>query len=167
MTSVNLVTVSREFGAGGSQFAAALGARLDWPVLDQEIPDRVAQRLGVERDEVEARDEHAPGLLERIGSAMLRTSPDFAAAPVELSSAPIPDDIARATREVLEHAAASPPLVVVGHGTQALFHGRPGAFHVRLFAPLDARVRRVCARAGCGDEDAVALARRMDADRIA
>lgn len=165
MQPVDLITISREFGAGGGELATALGARLGWRVLDRDIPALVARRLDADVEEIAARDEHAPRILERIGTAVLRTSPEFAPA-TELLILPEPDDIARATREVMSEAAATPPLIVVGHGAQALFHDRPGALHLRLVAPVDARVRRVCARAGCTGEDAIALVRRMDDERM-
>jgi cytidylate kinase len=166
MQPVTLLTITREFGAGGSELAAELGRRLGWRVLDREIVSLVARRLGVARTDVEARDEHAPGLLERIGTSLLRTSPDFVAAP-ETVRLPDPAEIAAASREVLLEAAASPPLVVVGHGGQSLFHGRPDALHVRLVAPLESRVRRICGRSPSGEREAAALAQRMDAERVA
>jgi cytidylate kinase len=162
---IDLITISRQFGAGGGELAATLGARLGWRVLDQDLPERVARRLDVDVGDVAARDEHAPRILERIGSVVLRTSPDFAPT-VVVPRVPGPDEIAEATRAVLREAAASPPLIVVGHGAQALFHDRPGTLHVRLVAPLAQRVRRICARAGCTGEDAAALARRMDDERV-
>ena len=165
MRPIDLITIARAFGAGGGELAESLGARLGWRVLDHDLVERVAGRLGVARDDVAACDEHAPRILERIGSVVLRTSPNFAPA-ADPPRQPGPDEIADATRDVLRAAAESPPLVVVGHGAQALFHDRPGTLHLRLVAPLRDRVRRICARAGCTGEDAVALARRMDDERI-
>ena len=163
--AIDLITITREFGAGGSELAAALGGQLGWRVLDQDIARLVAERLGVAVEQVSARDEHAPGILERIGSVVLRTSPELMPAP-EVLRMPAPDDIAGAVRALLTEAAATPPLIVVGHGAQALFHGRPRTLHVRLVAPLADRVRRICHRTGCTGGDAVGLAHRMDAERI-
>lgn len=165
MHAIDLITITREFGAGGSELAAALGEQLGWRVLDQQIAELVAQRMGLGVDQVSARDEHAPGILERIGSVVLRTSPELMPAP-EVLRLPSPDDIANAVRELFIEAARTPPLIIVGHGAQALFHSRPGALHVRLVAPVADRVRRICGRTGCGGADAVGLAHRMDAERV-
>lgn len=164
MQPVDLITVSREFGAGGSELAAALGARLGWRVLDGEIADAVARRLGVELADIAARDEHPPGILERFGTVVLQTSPEFAPS-ADLLRTPEPDDIAEATRALLVEEAQSPPLIIVGHAAQALFQDRPDALHLRLVAPLAVRLRRICRRAGCTDEDATRLAHQMDGDR--
>ena len=164
MHAIDVITISREFGAGGGLLASVLGERLGWRVVDRDLARAVAARLGVPMEAVEARDEHAPGLLERIGTSVLRTSPELVPAP-EAVRLPDPAAVAAAVRGVLLDAAKSPPLVIVGHGSQSLFHGRPGTLHVRLIAPLDARVRRICARSGCTEKVAAALAQRMDADR--
>src|SRR4051794_27405366 len=119
MAGIDLITVSREFGAGGSELAAALGARLAWRVLDRDIVHAVAERLGVDDDAVAARDEHAPGILERIGTTLLRTSPDIISLPPD-DPLPDPEVVAATVQEILLAEAQSPPLVVVGHGTQAL-----------------------------------------------
>ena len=164
MPPIDVITLSREFGAGGSRLAAALGARLGWPVLDHEIAPTVAARLGVAGETVAGCDEHAPRLLERMGTAVLWTSPEVGV-PLELLQRPDPDTVAAATRELLVEAAAAPPRVLVGHGAQALLHDRPGTLHLRLVAPLADRVRRIRARTGVGASEAAALAARMDAER--
>jgi cytidylate kinase len=164
MSPVDLITISREFGAGGSELAADLGERLGWRVLDRDIAALVAARLRVDVGDVEDQDEHAPGILERLGSVALHSNPEFAPS-LGRDDRPGADEIAQATRAVLLDAARE-PAIIVGHGGQALFHGRTDALHVRLVAPLGQRVRRICTRTSCGDADAVGLARRMDADRM-
>src|ERR1700754_5266430 len=113
---IRLVTISREFGAGGSELAAALGTRLGWPVLDHDIVHRVAERLSVDDDMVERLDEHSPSLLARIADVLIVPQPEmFTFAPADVTSH---DAIADAARAVIEEAVASPPLIVVGHGAQ-------------------------------------------------
>lgn len=59
-SSVNLITVSREFGAGGSELAEGLGHELGWPVLDHDLAHGVAGRLALEETTVARLDEHPP-----------------------------------------------------------------------------------------------------------
>jgi cytidylate kinase len=164
MTSVDLIALSREYGAGASLLANALGARLGWRVLDDDIPRLVAERLGLASDALVDRDEHAAGLLERAGRAFILGDPQVLLSP-DLVLQPDPHDVARATREVLLDAATSTPLIVVGHGAQALFQHRPGTLRVRLVAPLAMRVRLIRGRRRIGEEEAIRLAHRIDADR--
>jgi cytidylate kinase len=161
---VRLITVSREFGAGGSELARALGERLAWPVLDQDIVQRVATRMQLDAGTVERFDEHPPSLLARIATVLIVPQPDSFSFPTA-SEVPDHDTIARATRRVIEEAATTLPLIVVGHGAQCIFGERPEALHVRVVAPLSARVRLIVARMRVDPTFAMTLARRADHDR--
>jgi cytidylate kinase len=163
---IDLITVSREYGAGGSLLARLLGDHLQWPVLDRNLVHRVAERLRLDPHHVEAVDEQPPGLLTRlIASALLMTPPEL---PTEVQTDSLhPDAVAAAARAAIQAAALSPPLIVVGHATQCLFRDRPGTLHIRLVAPLALRLHRVCARLPCNSAVAVAETRRMDQARAA
>ena len=158
---IDVITISREYGAGGSELAAALGARLGWPVLDDELVPRIAARLGIERRVVESLDERPPGLMARFAASFMVTPPEapILVGPHELPTA---DAIAAACRATILDAAKTPPVIIVGHGAQCLLASRPTALHLRVVAPLQDRLRRVCRRRGCDPHTAVADTRRMD-----
>ena len=75
------------------------------------------------------------------------------------------DRLAAVTREVLLEAARQPPLIVVGHGANCLFRGRPDVLRLRVTAPADVRIRRVIERTGAAPVQAAADVRHRDADR--
>lgn len=164
--AVDLITLSREFGSGGSELARELGTRLGWRVLDRDLVQLVAARLKLDPRTVETMDEHPPGIFSRISSALLITSPE---SPVSLDTSEIlsPDAVADASRAAIMEAVKSPPLIVVGHGAQSLFRDRPGSLHIRLVAPVESRVKRICSREPCEPNAAAARLRHMDADRAA
>jgi len=160
---VDLITVSREFGAGGSDLARLVGQRLNWPVLDDEVACRCAKRLNIDTAAVERLREHSPTLLARLSAALLVSPPE--APGIDTSNLMRIDAIAEAALESITEAAQSLPLIVVGFGTQCIFANRADALHVRLVAPLEARVARLRARYGWDASVAAAKARRMDDDR--
>jgi cytidylate kinase len=162
--ATDLITISREFGAGGSELARAVGARLGWTVLDRDVVTRVAARLGMGEQAVERLDEQPPPLMQRLAAALLVLPPE-APVIVHPQDALDPDAVATAARDVLLEAARTPPLVVVGHGGQALFRDRPGAVHLRVVAPVEERRLRVCRRFGCDDRFAASEMRRIDEAR--
>jgi cytidylate kinase len=165
-SAVSLVTVSREYGAGGSEFAQLLGTRLGWRVLDHDIVESVAGQLHLRAGVVEERDEQPPGWFSRIAAALLVAPPE---SPMQLDTAGVLtlDCIADATHAALMESAATPPVVIVGHGAQCVFHARPGTMHVRLVGTPESRAARIMARDGGTEQDAIALARRVDARRRA
>src|SRR4030088_2143556 len=111
MSRVDLITISREYGAGASELAAALGARLYFRVLDTDIPLAVAKRLRIPSDALESWDEHAPRFLENVGNALLLGSPNMLLDPA-MATRPQARDVAAATRQVLVDAVATPPLII-------------------------------------------------------
>jgi cytidylate kinase-like protein len=161
--SIQLITISREFGAGGSELGVLLGRQLGWPVLDHELVRQLAARLSCEEGEVVAMDEHAPSFLERLAAMAVVTAPES-----RVHSTPWatdPDCVAAAAREVLLEAAQNPPLIVVGHGGNCLFRDRTDVLRIRVAAPFDVRVRRVAQRTGASLQRAAAEVRRKDGDR--
>lgn len=158
---VEIITISREFGSGGSEVAHLVGARLGWRVIDRELIEEVARRLKAPAEEVERLDEKIAGLVERVGVILARGIPE---APV-LTVAPDADYVATIERAVIRDAAGSPPFVVVGHGTQCMFSAAPGALHVRVVAPFGERARRVAERMGLSRSDAESHTRRTDDQR--
>jgi Cytidylate kinase-like family len=162
-SSVQLITLSREYGAGGSEVGLLLGDRLGWPVIDHELVGKLAARLSCEEGEIVAMDEHAPSFLERLAAVATVTAPES-----RVHSRPWttdPDCVAAAAREVLLEAAQNPPVIIVGHGGNCLFRGRPDVLRVRVVAPFELRVQRVARRTGVTSRRAAADVRRRDGDR--
>ncbi|HEY2026053.1 MAG TPA: cytidylate kinase-like family protein [Gemmatimonadaceae bacterium] len=160
----DLITLSREYGAGASELASLLGERLGWRVLDSEIPLAAARRLGVSADSLEDWDEHAPGLLESLGNALLLGSPELLVDPA-VAARPHARDVADATTALLREAAEDPPLIVVGHGAQSIFAHRPHTIHVRLVAPLPDRIHKIMTRRSVTEQEARIIAAHVDRDR--
>jgi Cytidylate kinase-like family len=161
---IELITVSREYGAGGSEFGVLLGERLGWRVLDRDMASRIAKRMRCDARMVEAIAERGPTLLERVISA-------FTVVPAEAPivpdpSAPLdPNNFVAASRVVLDEAVRELPLVIIGHGANCYFAGRPDVFRVRVAAPYDLRVRRIVQRTGQSYADAAEDVRRHDENR--
>jgi cytidylate kinase len=161
---IRIITISREYGAGGSSLAIALGEHLNWPVLDRDLAHRVAARLRIDDATAERLDEHPPSFAARVAAAMLVTPLD---APVTFDLAQLldPDDVAHAAQATIVDAAKSPPLIIVGHGAQCILRNRDDACHLRLVAPLPVRVTVLREREPGDDATLGAHAQRMDTDR--
>lgn len=142
-----IVTVSRMFGAGGSQVAENVARTLGWSLLDNSIVERVATQLGTTTAEVEARDERVSGVTQRLADALAYGSPEIL--PMLADGAAMPpseERVLEVTRRVIAEAVAQGPAVLVGRGAQCLLAERSDAIHVFCFAPKPALVARVAAR---------------------
>ncbi len=166
LQTTRLITISREFGAGGSDLANELRSRLGWRVLDRDLVHLVAERLRLDETTVEHLDEHPPSFIARIANVLIIPQPDHIsyAPPSDLASA---DRIAEASRAVITKEVQSLPIIVVGHGAQCIFADRVDAMHIRVVAPMNERLDRVVQRLGVDATQAAALLRRADDDRRA
>ena len=144
-----LITVTRQYGSGGSEIARLVAQALDWTVIDSELVDQVARRAGLPPEQVAAREERAPGLLERLARTLAVASPEMF---VTTAGVPRAEDdestIARVTERIIADAAAHGNVVLVGRGAQAILAQRPEALHVYVVASRAWRARQVVQRLG-------------------
>ncbi len=138
-----IITISRQYGAGGSEVARRVSEALGWRVVDNELIDRVASRAGLPPEEVARREERAPGFLERLTRALSRSSPESFAAPADKVPEPEEATLVRITESVVAEIAAEGRVVLVGRAGPAVLRGKHDALHVRLVAPAEIRVRRI------------------------
>lgn len=162
---ISLITISRQFGAGGSELATAIGERLGWPVLDRDLAHRVAERLRLEDQVVQKFDEHTPSFFARVAAMMVTPQPEgFSFPPEDL---PSHDAVAEATAQVIREAGGSPPLIVVGHGGSCIFAGRSDVLHLRVNASTRGRCARIVRRMHVTPGEASSMVHRADLDRRA
>lgn len=151
-----ILTVSRQFGSGGSEVAAVVAKQLGWSLLDNEVVDAVAARLGMSTAEVQAREERVPSLVERLASAMTMGSQEWMT-PIAAAKRPTDEQLLDVTRHIIQEAIARGPVVVVGRGAPAMLAERADALHVFCYAPRKALVARTMKREGLSAEEATRL----------
>lgn len=162
-----VVTISRMYGAGGSEVAAELSRRLQWALLDNAFVERVAVGLHVTPAHMQAIEERRPSLAERIADAFAYSSQEMLAAPLGAPLPPTEDRIFEATQRVIGEAVARGPVVLVGRGAQMELANREDAVHVLCVAPRDVCAARVAARAGIPPADAARLVEETNKQRLA
>jgi len=149
-----IITVSRQYGSGGSEVAARVARALEWHLYDNEVVDEVARRLGMSAEDVSAREERVPSLPERIASAMALGMPEVMPTVAELAMRPDDERILTVTKRVMEEAVLAGPAVLVGRGAQCMLATRTDALHVYCYAPMDALVSYAITNLGVARTDA-------------
>jgi CMP/dCMP kinase len=149
-----LITVSRQFGSGGSEVAERAANALGWHLYDNEVVDEVARRLGMPVAEVSAREERVPSLPERIASAMALGMPEVMPTVADLAMQPSEERIVEMTKRVMEEAVLAGPAVLVGRGAQCMLAARADALHVFCYAPAEALASYAVMNLGVAPEDA-------------
>ncbi|MGH7335029.1 MAG: cytidylate kinase family protein [Candidatus Rokuibacteriota bacterium] len=117
-----IITISHQMGAGGPEIGMALGRKLGFHYVDQELLTDAVRRYGVAEEKLSHLDETKPSLFERFDTetrhyiTVLQTT-------------------------LLEFAEAD-NVVLMGRGGQWLLRGIPHVLRVRIIAPFEQRVRR-------------------------
>jgi cytidylate kinase len=148
-STFRVVTVAREYGSGGAAIATLLAARLGYQLLDRALIQRIAEAGRIDPDLAERFDEHVDPWMRRIGHALWYGGFE-AVAVVDENDVVNADRMAVLGGRVIEEAAAVGGCVIVGRGGQCLLRGRPGVFHVFVYAPREERLRRLRTRLGKG-----------------
>jgi len=159
------VTITRQYGGGGSDVARRVAAALGWTLIDNEFVERVAAQAGLPAETVAAHEERAPSLMQRLVRALATASPEvFVAGGAE--DEVDEQTLVRITERVIAEAAAAGHVVIVGRGAQAyLAKSHTDALHIYVVAPRDARVRAVMQRLGVDEREAARAIDQTDADR--
>src|SRR5947207_7644718 len=135
---MNVITVTRDYGAGGYEVARRLAEALGWELLDRELLHRAAAVEHLPDAELERLDEKTISLADRF-----RLHPPH-------------EQYLHGLREAALQAAAKGNVVLVGRGTGQLLADLPNVCHLRLVADREWRARRMAQREGWPLEQALA-----------
>jgi len=165
-----VITIARQYGAGGSTVAAIVAERLGADLVDKWLVAEIARRAQLPPKSVEAEDERPSSLIGRLVASF---APMGAAAGM-VWDVPYPDPaydprlaILELTRSVVTEVARGGNVVIVGRGGAAILRERRDAVHVFLYAAEPARVETVMARETVSESVARRRMHEMDANRAA
>lgn len=159
------ITVTRLFGSGGSEVARRVAETLGWRLLDTAFVDGIAKGLRATPSDVQAIDERAPSLAERLADALALGGGEVMSASLATPMPPTEQRIAEVTRDVIDRTVGRGPVVVVGRGAQAYLAERDDVLHVHCYAPHDALVDRTMMRERVSREDAEKMVKAKNEQR--
>ena len=149
-----VVTISRQYGSSGDEIATRVCEELGYRAFDKRLMAQVASEAGLsEREIVDFTEANykVRGFLERLfGRRGARVVAETGAW-TEDSSGARSAQVAqldeewcvRMVRTTVQAAHKRGNVVIVGRGGQAILQDKPGVLHVRLQAPLGARIVHV------------------------
>lgn len=167
--SMSCLTISREFGAGGTYIAAKLAEKLNYTRYDAELLNSVALKMGKEPQDLESME---PTQYNRLGaffkeafaslaagSLMLNTyglgTLDFSAVEYEL----YPDikeqpDYYTALKQVVCEVAKKDRAIIMGRGGFKILKDFPGIVHCRVIANIEDRIAQIVSDGRATPEEA-------------
>lgn len=148
-----VVTLSRQYGSGGDEIASRVCKSLGYRYFDKSLMVQVTSEMGLSESEIVDFWEDtykARGFLKRLfsrGSRVLGESGtrtrDTTGAKAVLVKALDEEWRVSMVKGAIEAAYEQGDVVILGRGGQAILQDKPNVLHVRIKAPLNARVTRV------------------------
>ncbi len=160
---IRIVTIEREYGAGGSGIAQKLAERLNWKLWDQELTAEIARMARCDRSQVARMEERVDPLFYRLMKVFMRGSHERSL-PVSGLEHLDADSMVVFMQRVIEGAAAAGNCVIVGRGAPYMLRNRADAFHTFVYAPIEEKIRRV-RELGKTEAEAVELVGAIDQER--
>ena len=159
-----LITISREYGAGGSSVARTIAERLGWKLVDNQIVEEIARRAGMTTAEAQERVERSPTFVERLIRALAASNPEL----LTPASVQPPDAADAQLKQITEQVvaeSASNHAVLVGRAASAVIGRREDALHIKLVGSVEYRREVIAKRLGVAPEEAARKVRDVDAHR--
>lgn len=135
-----VITISRQFGAGGKTLGKMIADQLGYTFADDDIIQMVAEMANVSPHWVESVEKEAGGKLSRIISSMvskrlvdriLKNEAGYLDEKLYLDYLVV----------IIAQIAEEGDVVIIGRGCQYILKDHPDAIHVLLLNDFDSRVR--------------------------
>ena len=141
-----IITISREYGAGGLPVGRLIAEKLGIPFYDKKLVEHVAEESGFAPKFIEEHGEHSPS-----GSVF---SYAFApqGVPGIMNGLSTADYLWNAQCNVILELAEKGPCVIVGRNADYILKDRPDALHVYVSADLDFREKHIVELYGENDK---------------
>ncbi len=137
-----IITIEREYGAGGSLVAAELARRKGWQLLDQQLTAEIAKLASVDPRVVARCEEKCDTLMHQLAKVFWRGSYE--------RSIQLPDDkffdadaMVELAHRVIEEHAKHGHCVIVGRGSPYILRKRHDTFRAFVFGSREEKIRRL------------------------
>jgi shikimate kinase len=160
---IKILTIEREYGSGGGEIAHLLAERLGWKLWDQLLTEEIARLANCPKAIVEVREERTDPIYYRLFKSFLRGSYEGSLNAHTLKLVDC-EAILKLTESVVQNVAKTGNSVIVGRGSQHFLRNRQDTLRVFLYAPREAKVRRLLGR-GKSENEAEELVDSIDRDR--
>ena len=135
-----VITISRQFGAGGRSLGEMIARELDYRFLDDSVIQELAKKAKVTTDTIKDMERTGGSVISKIISSML--SRDYIEGIIGEGKGYIDEEIyVELIKDVLTNFAREGNVVLLGRGGQYILKDFEGAFHVLLVSDMESRIK--------------------------
>ncbi len=147
-----VINIGRQLGSGGRAVGEILARRLGVRLYDRELINLAARESGLCPDCFERNDEQRTHSLFTTLMGYLRTP--FAGCEGEAGTVLSNEALFKIQSDVIRAVAERESAIFVGRCADYILRDHPRTLNLFLSAPEEARIGRICSRAGCSEEEA-------------
>jgi len=137
---MSVITISRQFGAGGKTLGEMISKALGYAFVDDEIIQLVAKKGKVSTDWVKSIEKEAGGKLQKYMNSLVRRS--FVERILDDKRGYIDEGIyVDLLYQIITKVAQEGNAVILGRGGQYILRDHPDTFHVLLIADKQHRIK--------------------------
>lgn len=126
-----IITISRQFGAGGGTIGEMVAKRLGFNYVDKELVFKTARNVNLAPEEIAAIDEKVPSVF------------GFAQSLFDMYNAPLDERLFTAQKKVIQKIAEKGRCVIVGRNSNFILREYDNALHALIYADVDWRVEHL------------------------
>lgn len=157
-----VITIGRQFGAGGRELGHRLAEMFDIPYYDKELIAEASKESGLDPEYFEKADEQAPGSLMHALAASLMMSGGAVGAENALAG----ENIFKFQSDVIREVAHAESCVIVGRCADYILRNEPLCISMFIYASDDDRIDRIMRCHGAGSlREAQEMMRKTDKKR--
>jgi hypothetical protein len=132
---IRVITVEREYGSQGAEFAHHLAHYLQWRLIDQCLIDEIASRAGITKKLAESCDERLDPWYYRFGKAFWHGSIERLPATGDTETFDS-ERMVGLVRDYFQQQVKTGNCVIVGRGATSALLTTPGVFHIFVHASM-------------------------------
>jgi len=137
---VSVITISRQFGAGGRTLGELIAKKMGYQFLDDLIIQELAEKAKVSTDFVISMERTAGGKISKFISGLL--SSNYIERLIGADKGYLNEDIyVELLNEIIMNFAKQDNVVLLGRGGQYILNDFEGAFHLLLVAEWQDRIK--------------------------
>ncbi len=135
-----VITISRQFGAGGKTLGGIISKKLDYVFIDEQIIQMVAKKARVSTDWVKSIEQEAGGKLLKFMSGIVSKS--FIDRILDDKKGYIDEEVyVEILNQIITKVADEGNAIILGRGSQYILRDHKDVFHVLLVADMENRIK--------------------------
>lgn len=154
-----IITISREYGAGGRRVGHMIAEKLGIPFYDKELVYQVAEESGFAPKYIEEHGEHSPN------TSMFSYAFAPQGVPGVMNGLSTSDFLWNIQCSVILELVEKGPCVIVGRNADYILKDRKDVLNVYLHAPVEFRAARIVKSYGASEKNPEAFLQERDKRR--